>query len=171
MKTRIIPYTPISTLRQSVLTYFEDHGEDLTGSILHVGSGPDTFNYGQYFPNATRYRCLNKWGGLGGGKFPNIDIHADVQHMPEVPGDSEDVIVATFFLYQVEDVEAAFMEFRRVLKLGGLLIATLTGHGWKGNKHHHVWTHTEAIRFVSRFFIILESTEKDIGSFVVGVND
>jgi len=166
-----LPYTPISTLRQRVLTYFEDHGEGFVGSVLHVGSGPDSFDYGQYFHNAARYRCLNRWGGLGGGNFPNVDIHADVQHMPEVPDDGEDVVIATFFLFQVEDIDAAFHEFKRVLKLGGILVATLTGHGWNGNKHHHVWTYTEAKKLVSRFFTILESTEKDIGSFVVGVND
>lgn len=171
VKTKHLPYTPISILRQRVLAYFEEHGEDFMGSILHVGSGPDTFNYGQYFPNAERYRCLNKWGGLGGGNFPNVDIHADVQHMPEVPDDGEDVVIATFFLYQVEDVEAALGEFKRVLKLDGILVATLTGHGWKGNPHFHVWTHEEAERLVSRFFTILESKEEDIGTFVVGIND
>lgn len=98
-----------------------------------------------------------------------MDIHADVQHMPEVPDDSEDVVIATFFLNQVEDIEAALREFKRVLKLGGILIATLTGHGWQGNKHHHVWTYGEAKKLVSRFFIILESKEKDIGTFVVGL--
>ena len=171
VKTERLPYTPISTLRQIVLTYFEDHGEDFTGSILHVGSGPDTFKYGQYFPNAERYRCLNKWGGLGGGDFPNVDIHADVQHMPEVPDNSEDVVIATFFLFQVKDVDAAFNEFKRILKPGGLLVATLTGPDWKGNKHHHVWTNDESQVLVSRFFDIIEFKEEDIGAFVVGIND
>ncbi len=171
VKTGTLPYTPISTLRQRVLAYFENHGEDFIGSILHVGSGPDTFKYGQYFPNAEQYRCLNRWGGLGGGDFPNVDIHADVQHMPEVPNDNEDVIIATFFLFQAEDVEAALRELKRVLKPDGIIVFTLTGHGWKGNKHYHVWTYAEAVKLISDFFIILESKEEDIGSFVVGIND
>lgn len=171
MKTKNLPYAPISTLRQRVLTYFEDHGEDFTGSILHSGSGPDTFNYGQYFPNATRYHCLNRWGGLGGGNFPNVDIHADVQHMPEIPTDSEDILLATFYLYQVEDVDAAFGEFKRVLKSNGLFIGTFTGDGWAGNPHFHKWTMEEAENLVTTYFNIVESEEKDIGTFVVAVND
>ena len=171
VKTETLPYEPINTLRQKVLTYFEDNGEIFTGSVLHVGSGPDTFNYGQYFPNARRYRCLNKWGGLGGGKFPNVDIHADVQHMPEVSTNSEDVVIATFFLYQVEDIDAALNEFKRVLKPRGWLIATLTGPGWQGNRHHHIWTSDESLRLISRFFNIIESKEEDIGMFVVAIND
>ena len=170
MKIKSLPYTPISTLRQIVLTYFEDHGEAFTGSILHVGSGPDTFDYGQYFPNAERYRCLNKWGGLGGGNFPNVDIHADVQHMPEISDDSEDVVIATFFLFQVENVNAAFNEFKRVLKPRGLFITTLTGSGWKGSKHYHVWTNEKAKILVSNFFRIIEFKEGDIGAFLVGSN-
>ena len=102
MKTKTLPYEPISTLRQRVLQYFENRGEHITGSILHVGSGPDTFNYGQYFPNASRYRCLNKRGGLKDGNFANVDIHADVQKMPMVPDDSEDMIIATFFLNRLK---------------------------------------------------------------------
>ena len=171
MKTRKLPYEPISTLRQEVLQYFEDEGEQVTGSILHVGSGPDTFSYGQYFPNAKRYRCLNKWGGLGGGNFPNIDIHADVQNMPEVPDDSEDMIIATFFLFQVEDVEGAFREFYRVLRHGGVFVATFTGEGWKGNPHHHKWTQDQAETFVDNYFNIVYSCERDIGSFVVAICD
>ena len=93
-------------MRKTVLLYFEDYGEEIDGSMLHCGSGPDSLKYGQYFPNAKRYRCLNRWDGLGGGRFPNVDIHADVQNMPECPSDSEDCIIATFLLYQVRDVDA-----------------------------------------------------------------
>ena len=154
-----------------MLEYFEDNGENVTGSVLHVGSGPDTFKYGQYFPNASRYRCLNKWGGLGGGRFPCVDIHADVQSMPEVPDDSEDVVIATFFLFQVDDVGSAFNEFKRVLKQGGVLVATLTGSGWKGNRHYHVWTPEQAWMLVNNFFTVTAFGEYDIGVFVVAVND
>jgi len=171
VKTRDLPYKPISTLRQKVLRYFESNGEKFTGSVLHTGSGSDSFNYRQYFPNATRYHCLNKWGGLGGGNFSNVDVHADVRHMPEVLTDSEDVLLATFFLYQVKDIEAAFNEFKRVLKPDGLFIATFTGEGWKGNPHYHKWTRKEAERLISNYFNIVESHERDIGTFVVATND
>jgi len=168
---RNLPYEPISTLRQKVLEYFEEVGESFKGSILHTGSGPDTFKYGQYFPNAKRYRCLNRWGGLGGGKFPNVDIHADVQHMPEVPDNNEDVLLATFYLYQVKDIHAALREFKRVLKPNGRFIATFTGEGWKGNPHYHKWTKKEAEALTQQYFTLEESEEKDIGTFVVAVND
>lgn len=161
---------PISTLRQKVLEYFKENGEDFKGSILHVGSGPDTFNYGQYFPNARRYRCLNRWGGLGGGKFPNVDIHADIQHMPEVPDDSEDLIICTFVLYQVKNVEAAFEELRRVLRPSGVFVATFTGEGWKGNPHYNKWTQAEAELLVNNYFNRVYSCERDIGTFVVAEN-
>ena len=167
VKTGVLPYTPISELRWLVLKYFENTGESITGSILHVGSGPDTFRYKQYFPFASRYRCLNRWGGLGGGKFPNIDIHADVQGMPEVPDSSEDLVIATFFLFQVEDVDKAMKEFQRILRPDGLIVFTFTGFGWKGNKYFHVWLTREAIALASRYFRVELSEASDIGTFVV----
>jgi SAM-dependent methyltransferase len=170
VKTGVLPYSPISELRWLVLKFFEKMGESVTGSILHVGSGPDTFNYRQYFPNAARYRCLNRWGGLGGGRFPNIDIHADVQDMPEVETNSEDVLIATFFLFQVQDVDAAMREMQRVLKPNGLIVFTFTGWGWQGNKHYHVWHKVEAVELAARFFTVLEVQDSDIGTFIVARN-
>ena len=151
----------------------------MNGSILHCGSGPDTFKYGRYFPNATRYRCLNQWGGLGGGRFPNVDIHADIQHMPEVPSNSEDYIIATFFLFQCENIHAGMTELKRVLKTEGTIVMTFTNPKWTGweinapskTRKWHKWTYAQAIELAEIYFSVIHSVEGDIGTFVVAKND
>lgn len=107
----------ITFLRVAELKWLKEEGALIEGSVLNVGSGPDRWNYKQYFTKAERYRNLDVLG------WRNVDLVADVRDIP-LPSDSEDCILAAFMLYHILDVRDALREFRRVLRRGGILLVT-----------------------------------------------
>lgn len=156
-------YTPswkYSELRATILKLLEKHGKTIRGTVLHVGSGEDNFRYKQYFPNAERYRCLDI------KPLPNVDIVSDVQDMPEVPSNSEDCVIATFFLLLVPDVKAALKEIKRVVRPKGKVFLTFTNPNWK-KFGRHKWTTEEALELLNGFFRKRKVHQSDIGIAVV----
>lgn len=142
----------VTELRKAGLRWIERQGRAVEGSVLHAGSGPDTYHYKRFFPSSKRFRNLDK------SKFDNVDVVANVEDMPGVPSNSEDCILATFMIYQVSDVEAALREFRRVLKLRGVLLMTFTAPSWRGHGGKR-FPKATAFKLVERHFEIKEVEE------------
>lgn len=153
----------VTELRKLVLKTLAEYGESFRGSVLHVGSAEDPYKYKRFFLGAVRYRTLDKMGQV------NPDIIANIQNMPEIPSDSEDCIIATFFLYQVPDIEAALREFKRVLKPRGILFTTFTHR--MGGCRVHTFTKEEALKLMGALFKIEAIHQRDVGTLIVGIND
>jgi len=153
----------ITKLRKLVLKQLEKYGKTFRGSVLHVGSANDPYRYRRFFPQASRYRSLDK------RKSFKTDIIADIQNMPQVPSKSEECIIATFMLYQVPHVTLALSEFKRVLKPQGTLFATFTKE--MGAYRIRKFTHREALALVKRRFKVKEAYQRDIGTLIIAVKD
>jgi len=114
------------------VNWVRKHGKNITGSVLNVGSKRDKYIKKHFFPKAVRYRNLDII------EYPEVDIIADIQNMPQIPSNSEDCIVAIWMIYQVPDVTSALKELKRVLKSNGVLLITFAGPGHRmGSKHAH----------------------------------
>lgn len=157
---------PPTALRMTTLLELRRRGEVVKGSVLHIGSGKDRFRYKKYFPNAKRYRCLDKRK-----QFSNVHIVADAQSMPQVPDEGEDCLIATFFLHEVPDVDAAMREFRRILRPGGVIF--LTFQGFKGTERWggHQWTVSEVLELAETYFVINQFYTEEIGTLVVAYKE
>lgn len=143
--------------REFSMDFLYRHGMTVEGSILNCGSGNDLCAYQRFFPKCSKYRLLDletpkQWPGN-----PRDIIIADVQDMPEIPSDSEDCIIAYWFLNLVPNLEAALTEFRRVLKPNGILLASFIGDSVKSNPNvPKRWTHIEALEALEPFFEVDE---------------
>jgi SAM-dependent methyltransferase len=80
-------------------------------------------------PSVSERRLLERWGveDLTTADIrPEVspDLVVDVCHMPEVPRHEFDCVIASYVLTCVYDLEAALMEFHRVLRPGGRLLVS-----------------------------------------------
>ena len=82
---------------------------------LDVGCG--TALYGKYFPNRTTLEIAPRPG-------VQVDIVADVHHLPMITENSFPVVLCTEVLEHLHSPEQALRELRRILIPGGLLLLT-----------------------------------------------
>lgn len=93
-------------------------------SVLDVGCGAGTY----YLPLMQSWGELQYFGlDFSAGmllKHPGTNkvIQAQANHLP-YPDNSFDVVMANHMIYHLQDIDAALVEFRRVLKPGGVLMA------------------------------------------------
>lgn len=71
-------------------------------------------------------------------------ICADLRNMVSVPGDMFDTVIATHTFGVIDDFEAAIRECARVLKPGGVLIATVSSLGVAAVPDLAYWRFTKA---------------------------
>ena len=56
---------------------------------------------------------------------PKATVVADMRHAPGIPSDRYDCVILTQTLHVIDDVSAALLECRRILRPGGVLLATV----------------------------------------------
>jgi len=147
------------------MEFLRRHGKSITGSVLNCGSNNDLFFYWRFFPNCSRYRLLDleipkEWPAKPRGQPWQRSQHliiADVQDMPKIPSDSEDCIIAYWFLYFLPNIGKALAEFRRILRPNGILLASFIGDDLKFNPNVlRRWTHIEVFKVLEPFFEVEE---------------
>lgn len=121
--------------------------KDIRGTVLNCGSAGDEQHLSTLFLSASQYRRLD----IDPECRP--DFVADVQKMPQVPSSSEDCLVVHRMIEQVPNVEAALLEFQRVMKPNGVLLISFAGPAYNDTRFHRFMI-GEPEQLISKFFEI-----------------
>lgn len=119
--------TPVD--RYYIEDFLRRFAADIRGRVLEVGDDTYTRRFGE--DRVLQSDVLHVSENRGGAT-----IIADLTDAPNIPSDTFDCIVLTQTLHLIYDVRAALKTLRRVLKPGGVLLATFPGIS---QIDHHEW--------------------------------
>jgi SAM-dependent methyltransferase len=122
----IVPLLPGQTMLGGVVmrSYVKEIlGKKTFGKVLNIGAGPNSarYRYDVRLRN-TEYHTV-EISGEGNPTFV-----ADARHMPEVPSNHYDWVLAFALLEHVDDIHAVIREITRVLKPDGCVYLTVPFH-------------------------------------------
>ena len=100
--------------------FLADHAGDIHGRVLEVQDARYTTRFGG--ERVTRSEVLHVSAGN-----PAATIVADLACAPQIPSDSFDCVILTQVLLCIEDVESAIRTIHRILRPGGVVLATVPG--------------------------------------------
>ena len=106
--------------RYYIERFLQQHATDIRGSVMEIGDDTYTRRFGG--PGVTHRDVLNLDADV-----PGTTIGADLGAAPQIPSETFDCIIATQTLQLVYDLEAAVRTLHRVLRPGGVLLATFPG--------------------------------------------
>jgi SAM-dependent methyltransferase len=98
------------------------HAEDIGGRVLEINDSAYTRKYGGERVTKREVLDLDETN-------KRATIVADLTRAEDVPSDAFDCIICTQTLHFIYDISAAFRTLRRILKPGGILLATFPGIG------------------------------------------
>lgn len=135
--------------RYYIERFLGEQASDIRGDVLEVGDDAYTRRFGG--GRVTRSDVLNL------DDLPGTTIRADLTSAPQVPSDRFDCIVFTQTLQLIYDVRAAVATLHRILRPGGVLLATFPGitHSLDGRwSAHWCWSFTpsSAMRLFGEVF-------------------
>lgn len=105
------------------------HAADIQGRVLEVGDDRYTVRFG--FPRVTSSDVVNVSAG-----DPGTTIVADLARPEQFPADRFDCVIVTQTLQLIDDLRAAVRSIHRMLRPGGVVLATLPGIS---QTHHADW--------------------------------
>ncbi len=115
------------------------HAADIRGRVLEIGTDSYTRRFGG--DRVARSDVLDVLEGN-----PKATIVADLTRADHVPSDTFDCIVLTQTLQFIYDVRTALRTLHRILKPGGVLLATAGGISqisrWDAERWGHYWNFT-----------------------------
>jgi peptidoglycan/xylan/chitin deacetylase (PgdA/CDA1 family) len=94
------------------------HSSDVSGSVLEIQEDDFTLAFGG--PRVSRHDVLDIHPSN-----PRATVLADLRVASEIPSAAYDCIIVTQTLHVIDDMRAALRECHRILKPGGVLLATL----------------------------------------------
>jgi SAM-dependent methyltransferase len=106
--------------RHYVETFLAQHAEDVKGRVLEIGDNSYTRYYGG--ERVTRSDVLHV-----APDNPAATIVGDLAHADHIEADSFDCFILTQTLHLIYDVPQAIRTIYRILKPGGVLLATFPG--------------------------------------------
>jgi SAM-dependent methyltransferase len=135
-----IPFSSRNRKGQTILRYYvdsfiESKTGEIHGDILEIGRSI-------YFSQINR-KQINSYHCLDIEMFPDIDIIADIQSMPQIQNDTFDSIVCTQVLEHVKNPYNAINEFYRILRPSGKLLLTVPFLNSYHMEPHDYWRFTE----------------------------
>lgn len=137
--------------RYYIERFLATQAPDIRGHVLEVGYDMYTHKFGG--DRVTRSDVLHVTQGS-----PKATIVADLTCANHIPPDTFDCIILTQTLQFIYDVEAALKTLYRILKPGGILLATFGGISqisrWDMDRWGHYWNFTtlSAQRLFEGFF-------------------
>src|SRR6058998_334085 len=143
------PGLPID--RYYIHQFLSAHAADIRGRVLEIRDNTYTYKFGT--GQVTQSDVLHVQEGL-----PGTTIVADLTCGDDIPSDTFDCIILTQTLQFIYDVEAALKTLYRILKPGGILLATFGGISqisrWDMDRWGHYWNFTtlSAQRLFERSF-------------------
>ncbi len=104
--------------RHYIEGFVEAHADDVRGAVLEVLDDGLTRRYGGSRVERSDVLDIDV-------DNPRATIHGDLRDAHRIPGDTYDCFILTQTLHVIDDIDRALAEARRVLKPGGVLLATL----------------------------------------------
>lgn len=125
---RLSPISPIfgkdrdlvSVERYYIERFLADHAADIRGRTLEMGDPAYTLRFGG--DRVTQPDVLHYVPGN-----PQATVVADLTDAPHIPDDSFDCIIITQTLQMIFEADAAIRTLHRILKPGGVVLATSHG--------------------------------------------
>ncbi len=108
--------------RHYIDAFLSDWANDVHGHVLEVGD--DAYSRSLGARRVVRQEVLHVVPG-----YPGATIIADLANAPELRADDFDCVILTQTLHYVFDVRAAVATLHRILRPGGVVLATLPGVG------------------------------------------
>ncbi|MBI1789613.1 MAG: glycosyltransferase [Acidobacteria bacterium] len=106
--------------RRYIESFLAMHADSVSGRVLEIGDDAYSRRFGG--DRVIRQDILHVLPGL-----PGITIVADLANAPHIPLNTFDCIILTQTLHYIYDLRAAVRTLERILKPGGVLLATLPG--------------------------------------------
>ena len=106
--------------RYYIETFLDRHAEDIRGRVLEIGDASYTRQYG-----GSRVKHSDVLNVAEGN--PQATIIADLTRAEHIPSDAFDCIIFTQTLHLIYDLRSAIRTLHRILKPGGVLLATFPG--------------------------------------------
>lgn len=132
--------------RYYVESFLARHASDIRGRVLEIGDD----SYAQEFGG----NCVTESDVLGATKGdPRATVAADLTGADHIPSDAFDCVILAQKLQLVYDLRAAIEMLYRILKPGGVLLATFPGVSQIGHKRrgdYWYWSFTRLL--VRRLF-------------------
>lgn len=136
--------------RYYIENFLERHSADVKGRVLEVGDDTYTRRFGKEKVTASDVLHVSEGN-------PRATLVGDLAIADHLPSDAFDCIILTQTLHLIYDVRAAIRTLHRILKPGGVLLATFPGisqidrHDWK-NCWYWSFTTFSAERLFSELF-------------------
>jgi SAM-dependent methyltransferase len=126
--------------RYYIERFLAGHVADMRGHVLEVGDDRYTRMFGA--DRVTESEVLHPEEGT-----PNATIIADLSCAPHIPSDSFDCVVLTQVLQFVKDPHAVVRTLYRILRPGGVVLATTAGISqvsrWDMERWGDYWRYTD----------------------------
>jgi SAM-dependent methyltransferase len=106
--------------RYYIEKFLTEHADDIHGSVLEIKHNTYTKRYGQ--DRVTKSDVLHPVEGN-----PDATILADLTNADHLPSDCYDAIIFTQTLQVIYEIRAVIATLYRILKPGGVLLATVSG--------------------------------------------
>ena len=106
--------------RYYIENFLASHAQDIQGHVLEIGDATYTRTFGS--ARVAKSDVVHVWEGN-----PKATIVADLTCADHIPSDTFDCIILTQTLQHIYDVHASLKQLYRVLKPGGVLLATFPG--------------------------------------------
>jgi SAM-dependent methyltransferase len=113
-------YRGLEIDRYYIEKFLSDHSGEIGGRVLEVKDNTYTLKYG-----GNRVKTSDVLHKVDGN--PNATIIADLTNAAHIPSDTFDTIIFTQTLQFIYDFKAATATLYRILKPGGVLLATVSG--------------------------------------------
>ncbi len=126
--------TPID--RFWIEKFIKENAKDIKGRVLEIGDNRYTKAYGK---DVTKSEVLDV-----DSKNSKANIIADLRKMPKVPSNTYDCVIVTHVLGMVDEVDSAVSELHRILKPGGIILATSASLSPTYDLTNNYWRFTPA---------------------------
>ena len=136
--------------RYYIERFLSAHGGDIRGDVLEIGDDAYTRRFGG--DRVTKSDVLHVSEGN-----PKATIVADLTRADHIPSDRFDCVIFTQTLHFIYDVRGGLKTLHRILKPGGVLLATFPGisqtndDSWR-ECWHWAFTHVSAQRLFEEIF-------------------
>lgn len=108
--------TPID--RYWIESFVRSHKEDIHGICLEIGDDRYSKQFGNKNVKKIEILDINT-------NNKKATIHGDLRNLPHIKSNSFDTIILTHVLGMIDDIPSAIKEIHRILKPGGIVLATV----------------------------------------------
>jgi SAM-dependent methyltransferase len=112
--------------RYYIEAFLERRANDIRGRVLEIGDNMYTRQFGGERVDSSEVLDIVE-------ENPRVTIVADLTRADQIPSDSFDCIILTQTLQYIYDLRAAVRTLHRILRSGGIVLATVPGICQLGN--------------------------------------